>query len=49
MRRLVADEGEPGEDHSECTGNQRLQPGGVEEDQPGHRITQRGQQTSEEE
>ena len=48
MRRLVADEGEPG-DHSECTGNQRLQPGVVEEDQPGHRITQRGQQTSEEE
>jgi hypothetical protein len=48
MRRLVADEGEPGEDHSECTGNQRLQPGVVEVDQPGHRITQRGQQTSEE-
>jgi hypothetical protein len=21
MRRLVADEGEPGEDHSECTGD----------------------------
>ena len=43
----VADEGERG-DHLECTGNQRLQPGVVEEDQPGHRITQRGQQTSEE-
>jgi hypothetical protein len=49
MRRLVADKGELGEDHSECNGNQRLQPGVVEEDQPGHRITQRGQQTSEEE
>ena len=43
------DEGELGEDHSECNGNQRLQPGVVEEDQPGHRITERGQQTSEEE
>jgi hypothetical protein len=49
MQRLVADEGEPGKDHSERTGNQRLQPGVVEEDQPDHRITQRGQQASEEE
>lgn len=27
MRRLAADDGELGEDHSECTGNKRLQPG----------------------
>jgi hypothetical protein len=49
MRCLVAEKGELGEDHSECTSDQQLQPGVVEEDQPGHRITQRGQQTSEEE
>jgi hypothetical protein len=34
MRRLVAETGEPGEDHSECTSDQQLQPGVVEEDQP---------------
>src|SRR5512133_3579298 len=32
-RRLVADKGELGEDHSECTSDQQLQPGLVEEDQ----------------
>ena len=47
MRRLVAEKGELGEDHSECTSDQQLQPGVVEEDQPGHRTTRRGQQTSE--
>ena len=34
MRRLVAETGELGEDHSECTSDQQLQPGVVEEDQP---------------
>jgi hypothetical protein len=47
MRRLVAKKRELGEDHSECTSDQQLQLGVVEEDQPGHRTTQRGQQTSE--
>jgi hypothetical protein len=31
MRRLVAETGELGEDHSECTSDQQLQPGVVEE------------------
>ena len=34
MRHLVAEKGELGEDHSECTSDQQLQPGVVEEDQP---------------
>ena len=38
MRPLVAEKGELGEDHSECTSDQQLQPGVVEEDQPGHRT-----------
>ena len=31
MRRLVAEKGELGEDHSKCTSDQQLQPGVVEE------------------
>jgi hypothetical protein len=34
MRRLVAEKGKLGEDRSECTSDQQLQPGVVEEDQP---------------
>jgi len=34
MRRLVAERGELGEDHSECISDQQLQPGVVEEDGP---------------
>jgi hypothetical protein len=33
-RHLVAEKGEPGEDHSECISDQQLQPGVVEGDQP---------------
>ena len=47
MRRLVAVKGELGEDHSECTSDQQLQPGVVEEDEPRSPHPQRGQQTSE--
>ncbi len=47
MRPLVAEKGELGEDHSECTSDQQLQPGVVEEDQPDHR-TRNAVNTSEE-
>jgi len=47
MRRLVAERGELGEDHSECISDQQLQPGVVEEDGPRSPHHPPGQQTSE--